>query len=143
MDQMTRNPTWGDEGDVSPFAGDDMRGVRTFWALLFGLAGAVLIICLVFAEAIYRSKAFRRSHHVHLSHGLVATGIVVIGIGCLFVASRVERPLDGTSDSSLVASYRKRFFVWVGLGELPFFVGVAAVAATGWFWACLVGQPSL
>src|SRR5580704_2736710 len=136
---MTGKPTWGDEGSVSPFGDGDRSGVRTFWALLIRLAGVLALICLVFAYAIYQGKAFRNIHHVHLSPGLVAIGIVVIGIACLAAAKGLERPLDGSSDSSLLASYRKRFFLWVAFGEIPFFVGVAAAALTGWFWPCLVG----
>jgi hypothetical protein len=69
----------------------------------------------------------------------VAIVIVGIGIGCLLLARLLERPLNGSSNTALLASYRTRFFLWVGLGETPFFVGIAAVAVTDWFWPCLVG----
>jgi hypothetical protein len=103
------------------------------------LAGAVFFICVAFAFGIYHGKAFRSDHRVHFRPALVAIGIIVIGLACLLVARRLERPLDGNSDSSLVASYRTRFFIWVGLGEASFFVGLAAAAVTDWFWPCLVG----
>jgi hypothetical protein len=136
---MSNGPAWGQPGSVSPFGDGSANGVRLFWFLLAGLAGAVVCICLAFAVAIYDGKAFRRAHRLHLSPGLVAIGIVVIGLACLLAARLLERPLDGSSDASLLASYRSRFFIWVGLGEAPFFLGLAAVAVTGWFWPCLVG----
>jgi hypothetical protein len=131
--------TWGQGEGVSPSGEGNMNGVRVFWFLLAGLAGSVVSICLALTLAVYQGKAFRRVHRVHLNPGLVAIGIVVIGIGCLLVAKVLERPLDGRSDPSLLTSYRRRFFIWVALGEMPFFVGIAAVAVTAWFWPCLVG----
>lgn len=129
----------GTAGKHSSFGDGSANGVRLFWFLLAGLAGAVVCICLAFALAIYDGKAFRRGHRLHLSPGLLAIGIVVIGMVCLLAARLLGRPLDGSSDASLLNSYRSRFFLWVGLGEATFFLGLAAVAVTGWFWPCLVG----
>jgi hypothetical protein len=136
---MGRDSAWGRDGSVSPLGDGNMTGVRVFRFLVAGLAGALVFICLAFAVAVYEGKAFRRVHRAHVSPGFVAIVIIVVGIGCLVVAKLFERPLNGGSDSALVASYRSRFFLWVGLGETPFFLGVAFVAVTDWFWPCLVG----
>jgi hypothetical protein len=136
---MTRDPIWGQDRSVARIGDGNKTGVRLFWLLLANLAASVAFICLAFGVAIYQGKAFRRLHPVHFSPGLVAIGILVIGMGCLLAARLLERPMDASSDSSLVASYRSRFFIWVGLGEAPFFIGLAAVAVTGWFWPCLEG----
>jgi hypothetical protein len=135
---MSRDATRGEEGSISPYGEGTKAGVRTFWLLLVGLAGAIVSICVGFA-VFYKGKAFRKINHLHASPELVAIVIVAIGIGCLSVARSLEPPLDGTSDSSLLISYRKRFFLWVAMGETPFFIGIAAVVATGWYWPFLVG----
>jgi hypothetical protein len=116
-----------------------MNGVRVYWFLLAGLANAVLFIGVALAVAVFHGRTFARVHATHVSPALVDAGMVVISVVVLVVAKSVERPLDGGTDASLIATYRARFFLWVGLGEVPFFVSIAAVAATDRFWPYLIG----
>lgn len=67
---------------------------------------------------------------------IVAAGLASIA-GRRFVASR----LDGTSDESLVTSYRTRFFLRLAMGEMPALVGFAVALAIGPWWTYFVALP--
>ncbi len=78
-------------------------------------------------------------HFRHLSSVGFAVGLVVVGVVLHFAARAMERPLDGSSESSLVRSYQARMFIWVGLGEFPAFLSVTFVVLTGQPWLYLIG----
>ena len=129
---------WGQGPAFSSAGRGNGSGVRVFWSLLVSFTSAVFFIGLALGIAI-KDKVLRKDHVVPMSPELVALGIVVIGIACLIAARLLERPLDGTDGPSLLASFRRRFFLWVAVGEVPLFIGMAAVAATHRFWIYLVG----
>jgi hypothetical protein len=74
-----------------------------------------------------------------MSLGVIALVIVLTGFSCMLIARAVDRPLDASSDAALRTSYFRKFFIQVGLGEVPFFLGIAAIALTGHFWLYFVG----
>lgn len=110
-------------------------GIRVYWKLLQSLALSVLLIGAIISV---ESSKFHR--HASGSQQLLAA--VVVGfLGMVFqiVADKAERPLDGSSAPALVASYRRRFFLWVGCGEAPVFISLVAVVVTGRWWIYVVG----
>lgn len=143
--------TWSTGSDDRPAApghagsppGD--RGalaIRQFWFLLLGLAGSVVMIGVVLAIATGHgpsNAALHVDHLPHVSTGALALALVGLGVVTLAAARALDRPLDGTSDAALVASFKRRFFLWVGLSEVPTFVGVALVALTARFALYPVG----
>ncbi|MFZ0250227.1 MAG: hypothetical protein WAL61_09800 [Acidimicrobiales bacterium] len=120
-------------------ANGGIDGVRQFWFLLVGLAGALVMIGVTIAFYTVQNSHQNKGHRLHLSPYLIASILVAVGIAGMVAARLTERPLDGSSDASLLASYRSRFFLWVGVGEVPAFIGLAATVATGHFWLYLVG----
>jgi hypothetical protein len=135
---MGDNVDGGNHRNLSPLGGGSNNGVTAFWFLLVGLAGSVVFIGVALAVATERGS-LRKAHWAHASSQWVALAIFVLGIGCLGMARLFGRRLDASSDASLLSSYRRRFFVWVGLGEIPLFTSVAAVAVTGRYWHYLIG----
>jgi hypothetical protein len=116
-----------------------VNGVRQFWFLLMGLAGALVMIGVAVAPYVIQNQHLKKSHPLHLSPVSSASVIVVVGlIGQVLVRS-VNRPLNGSSDVSLLASFRARFFLWVGVGDVPAFVGLALALASDRFWLYPVG----
>ena len=114
-----------------------VNGVRQFWFLLFGLAGALVMIGVT--VALYITQNHHHKASLHLNPYLLAVVIVIIGIAGQVAVRVVEPPLKGTSDASLLATYRSRFFLWVGVGESPAFIGLAAALASNRFWLYPVG----
>lgn len=115
------------------------KGVRGYWMLIVGLASALVFIGLVLGVYRYAGKHVGNEHVTAASSALVALGIVVFGLACNLIARRLDRPLDGSSDEALVKSYQTRFFLWVGFGEAPAFVGIIAFVVTGVLWLYAVG----
>jgi hypothetical protein len=115
------------------------NGVRQFWLLLAGLAGALVTIGVFIALYIVQNKHHKSGHALHLDPYLIAAILIIFGVAGQVVVRFVRAPLKGDSDASLLASYRARFFLWVGVGEAPAFIGLAAAVATGRFWLYPVG----
>jgi hypothetical protein len=119
--------------------GGNGGGVRQFWSLLIGLASALVFIGIIVGSYVAQAQHTKNGHPLHLSPYLIAVLLVVLGVAGLAAARFTERPLNGSSDATLLASYRARFFLWIGVGEAPAFLGLAAAVATGYFWLYLVG----
>jgi hypothetical protein len=66
-------------------------------------------------------------------------GIVALGVVSLLGVRLVEPALDCTTDDSLTASYRTRFFLRIASAEAVALVGFVAVVVTGAAWLYLVG----
>lgn len=121
-------------------AGDSgVNGVRQFWFLLAGLAGALVMIGVTIALYMVQSDHQRNGHAVHVNPYLIAGVLIALGTAGQVAVRIVQAPLKGNSDASLLASYRARFFLWVGVGEAPAFLGLVAAVATGRFWLYPVG----
>ena len=98
-----------------------------------GLATPLVFIGVVFAIVIIRGS-LKHSQRLHASPLVVGVLIVVFGVACFVVARRVELPLDPSCDDGLAASYRRRWLLWVGLGEVPTLVGIIVLVATHQCW---------
>jgi hypothetical protein len=108
---------------MQPAAGPPGSGVRTFTMLLFGLGAAIVMIGVVLGVALVEVKSLRIGHVHHANLWALAIFLTLVGCVLHLVGRRLERPLDPSSDQSLVGSYRQRFFLWVGCGEAPALVG--------------------
>jgi hypothetical protein len=113
------------------------NGVRQFWFLLVGLAGALVLIGVTIGS--YIANDHHRKTSIHLNPYLVAIIVIALGVTGQVLVRIVDPPLNGSTDASLVATYRQRFFLWVGVGEAPAFLGLVAAIATNEFWLYLVG----
>lgn len=113
------------------------NGVRQFWFLLIGLAGALVMIGVTVGT--YMAQDHHHKTSVHVNPYLLAVILVILGTAGQVLVRFVERPLNGTSDRTLLDTYRSRFFVWVGIGEAPAFMGLAAALVTNRFWLYPVG----
>jgi hypothetical protein len=120
--------------------GGDQSGVQAVRMLLGGLAVAIVMIGIVLGVAFTTDGHLRVGQLRSPSATVITIALVVIGVGFLAAGTRLERPLDISSERALVASYRSRFFLWIGLCETPAFLGIAAAVATGRFWLYLVGS---
>lgn len=69
----------------------------------------------------------------------VAMGVAAIGVGTLFVPGVVQVPLNGSSPSALLGSYRARFFVHLAYAEAAALLGFIGVFMTGQWWIYLLG----
>jgi Ca2+/Na+ antiporter len=107
--------------------------------LLFGLGAAIVMIGVVLGVALVEVKSLRIGHVHHANLWALAIFLTLVGCVLHLVGRRLERPLDPSSDQSLVGSYRQRFFLWVGCGEAPAFVGIILVVVTGRYWFYLLG----
>jgi hypothetical protein len=86
---------------------------------------------------------------VPLGHGVgggigVSTGLLALAVGMLGVLSlvgsrAVEKPLDASSDSALLGTYRTRFFMRLAFSEAPALFGFVAFILSGASWLYLVG----
>ena len=135
-------PKEGNDGRGEIFSLGLRSAVEVSWVLIVGIAGSVFFVGLALGIATSRSfhGPLRKDHVPSLSPAVVAVGLLVIGTGCLIVARFLERPLDGSSDRALSASWQRRFFVWVGVGEIPLFLALATIVATGRFWLYPIGS---
>jgi hypothetical protein len=109
------------------------------WTIWSGLIAAVVFIGMVLGVATNRHEALARNRLPSVPLVAVVLLIVGIGVACALIAKAVDRPLDASSTGSLRSSYFRRFFLRVGLGEVPFFLGITALAVTGHFWLYFVG----
>jgi chromate transport protein ChrA len=114
--------------------GGKSTGVRRYWMLLVGLGSAIVVIGIVLTIYKFAGEQSRKHHVTHINSGLAGVIVVIIGTACYFIARRLEKPLDGTSDAALATSYQTRFFLWIGFGELPAFIGIIAFVTTGQIW---------
>jgi hypothetical protein len=113
------------------------NGVRQFWFLLAGLAGAMVMIGITIGGYLLDGQHHKTS--IHLNPTLLAVVAIAIGIVGQVLIRVVNPPLNGSSESSLVATYRARFFLWVGVGEAPAFIALVFAVATNRFWIYPVG----
>jgi hypothetical protein len=112
------------------------NGVRQFWFLLIGLAGALVVVGLTIGNFLAKNR-----HHasLHINEYLLAGVVIALGVAGQVLVRLVDPQLNGATDASLTATYRQRFFLWVGVGEAPAFLGLLAAVATDRFWLYLVG----
>jgi hypothetical protein len=113
------------------------NGVRQFWFLIAGLAGALFMIGVTIGGYLLDGQHHKTS--LHLNPYVLAVVAIALGIAGQVLVRVVDSPLNGSSDSSLVASYRARFFLWVGVGEAPAFTALLFAIATNHFWIYPVG----
>lgn len=73
------------------------------------------------------------------SSSVVAAGLVAYGVVSLIAPRLLERPLDCSSDSTLVSGYRTRFFVRVAFAEAAALVGFVGVFLSGSAWMYALG----
>lgn len=121
---------------------DEQGAIRPYWFLLLGCSSALVFIGVALGAAVLvhgKNGGLHVDQVPHVSTWALALAVAGLGVVCLVIAHLVERPLDGTSDASLLASYRQRLFAWVGLGDVPAFAGVALVALSTRFWVYPVG----
>jgi hypothetical protein len=108
--------------------------------LLTGLTLGIVAIGVLLTVFRYAVKKSFEHRHVSTSVVLGLTiGILVVGVVLQLLAKRLERPLNGSSPQALSASYRLNFFLWVGFGELPTFLGIVAFVVTGQLVTYLAG----
>jgi hypothetical protein len=60
--------------------------------------------------------------------------LLVVGAGSVVVGTRLERPLDGAGDATVLASYRTRFFVRIATSEVAALLGFVGFFTTGVWW---------
>lgn len=120
---------------ASPTSGPN-AGVRAFSMLLVGMASTTVIIGIVLA--VFTSRPGMR-HPLHGDVPVLAIVLALWGVACMIGARIVERPLDPTTDASLLASYRTRFFVWVWFGECPLFASILLLVLSGAMWLYVIG----
>jgi hypothetical protein len=113
------------------------KGVQQFWFLLVGLAGALVLIGVTMASYIANDHHHKTS--TYLNPYLAGIIVIAFGVAGQVLVRIVDPPLNGSTDASLVATYRQRFFLWVGVGEAPAFIGLVAALVTNNFWLYLVG----
>jgi hypothetical protein len=101
-----------------------------FWMLLVGLGAAIVLIGILLGVA-DAAGAFKHRHASTSATVIAAVAIAAVGVVGQVLAKRMERPLDGSSPDALAQSYRTRFFLWIGFGEFPTFVGILALVITG------------
>jgi len=116
-------------------------GIEVLWTITALLAGSSFFIGLALALATSRSwKGQLHTNHLpHVASWVLALATIVIGGICMALARWMDCSLDGTSDQALVKGWQRRYFTWIGLAEVPFFVGIAAVLFTARFWLYLPG----
>lgn len=120
-------------------SGGGTNGVRQFWFLLAGFAGGLVLIGVTIGVFIAQNEHQMKGHPLHANPYILAAIVVVLGCGGLIAAQILDRPLNGSSDSLLLTSYRTRFFLWIGVGDAPAFLGLAFAVATDRFWLYPVG----
>ena len=125
--------------NVDPIVRVKSKGVRGYWMLLVGFGAGIVFVGVLLAIFKFVGKQFKSDHLAQVNAGIVGLGVLLVGVVCILVARRLERSLDGTSDATLVKSYQERFFLWIGLGEAPAFVGIIALVATGAVWLYPLG----
>jgi hypothetical protein len=75
------------------------------------------------------------------SPGLAPYAVVAVGLlSVLGISLLHRRPLAMTSLESLEASWRARFFIGVGIAEIPALVSLALTLATDVLWVYLIGM---
>jgi hypothetical protein len=74
-----------------------------------------------------------------ISEELWALGVIGIGIATNVLPTAATRPLDCTSDASLLDSYRKRYFLRLAFANTPPLIGFLGVTTTGAAWLCWLG----
>jgi hypothetical protein len=73
--------------------------------------------------------------------GLAPHAVVAVGILSTFVIGIVERRALATNSlESLAASWRTRFFIRVGIAEIPALVGLGLTLPTDVLWIYLIGM---
>lgn len=118
-------------------------GIRSIRLIMFGLASAVLFIGVALAVAESQRTSSGTHHRTHLSSAVIVVVLVAVGVAAQLATRLVlKRQLSPRSEESLRASYMTRLFLAIGIGEVPLFVGVVLVAATGRFWPYLIGAAS-
>jgi hypothetical protein len=119
------------------YGGRANNGVRQFWFLLAGLAGALVMIGVTIGG--YLLDGHHPKTSLHLNPTALTVVAIALGIVGQVLVRVVDPPLNGSSESSLVATYRARFFLWVGVGEAPAFIALVFAIATNHFWIYPVG----
>lgn len=101
---------------------------QLFLAFVVAIAGITLVVAVIFS-----------------SHGepegqspLIAAAFVGGGVGALVAQRLLSRPLDGTTDQTLVTTYRTRFFLRLAFGEIPALVGFVGFFVYDW-WLYPIG----
>ena len=93
---------------------------------------AIGVVVAVIAEGVDADSG-------RISSTVAAGGIMAFGLASLVLVRLIEPRLDCTSDSSLIVSYRNRFFLRVALAEAVALLGFAAVFLTGDAWLYPLG----
>jgi hypothetical protein len=100
-------------------AGDFLVVMRL---LFFSFAGAVVSIGVVSVFLTGTAEG---------DVGITSAVVVGVGLVALAIGVAVDRPLDCSSEVSLLVSYRSRLFVRIAFGEVGALVGFVGVVFTG------------
>jgi hypothetical protein len=108
-----------------------ITALRLAWTgFALSLLGFGIVMAFLFAGAHHQ-----RSQDPWLYLVLMAAAVLVRWM----VEPRMERPLDGSSESALVGTYSTRFFLRVAFSEIPALLGFVAAFATGELWVYGLG----
>lgn len=125
----------GNRGDRRP-----NPGVSRLWGIWAGLLGGVVFIGVALGLAMHQPGGLGKGLHLpRLSSASAAVALVAVGVACAVTGAMIHPPLQASSDNALRASYMGRFFLWIGLSEVPLMLGIVAILLTNHFWLYFVG----
>lgn len=108
--------------------------ITTLRLLFANFCGAIVLISVI---VVVLGESGRDDPPVAWSVAIV----VAVGVVAVAASRRLARRLDGSTDESLVTSYRTRFFVRMACSEAAALAGFAVNLTLGPWWVYFVGLP--
>jgi hypothetical protein len=107
--------------------------------LLRQLYTSFVLALLLFGLVVAGTASDTSSDAGGLSSSVVAAGVLAYGMVSLIAPRLLERPLDCTSDATLVSGYRTRFFLRIAFAEAAALVGFVGAFVSGEAWMYALG----